>query len=350
MAYKSSICTVSLGRAFAGHGLEHKLDMAQKYGFQGIELFYEDLEHATKSLLGDCSEPNLLTAARHTRHWCAARHLEIICLQPFMHYGGLVDRERQRKQLVEINFWIELAHALGTDLILFPSSFLPADHLTKELSCLVRDFQDAADAGMRSAPTVRFAFEALCWGTQVHTWEDSWRVVAAVNRPNFGLCLDTFNIAGRTFADPAARSGRTWNSNATLERSMKRLMEQVDVGKLFLVQVADAERLEQPLDKRHHFYNAEQPARMSWSRNCRLFYGEAGLRGYLPVKAVLQTVLHGLGYKGWMSFEVFHRKLADRDAATPEYLAARASQSWTRLARDLALEVNDSPSVVRAVL
>ncbi|OAA56097.1 3-dehydroshikimate dehydratase [Cordyceps fumosorosea ARSEF 2679] len=331
---------MSLGRAFAGHSLEHKLDMAQKYGFRGIELFYEDLEHVAKAMPGQDTAANLVGAASQVRRWCDARKLEIICLQPFMHFGALLDREKQKRDLATVALWCELARTLGTDLILFPSSFLPATQLTNDRAVLVKDFQDAADIGLRTTPApIRFAFEALCWGAQVNSWEASWDVVAAVDRPNFGLCLDTFNIAGHVFAEPAAPGGRRPGCDADLERSLQRLAARVDASKVFLVQVADAERLERPLvDERHPFYDAAQPARMSWSRNCRLFYGEDRRRGYLPVRRILQTVLHGLGYRGWVSFEVFHRRLTEEDAAVPEESAARASWSWARLVHDLSLE------------
>ncbi|EGX91843.1 3-dehydroshikimate dehydratase [Cordyceps militaris CM01] len=329
---------MSLGRAFAGHSLEYKLDMAQKYGFRGIELFYEDLEYMAKSLPGQDATANLLAGASQVRRWCDSRGLEIICLQPFMHFGGLLDRDKQKKDLATITLWTALAHRLGTNLILFPSSFLSAPQLTNDRAVLVRDLQDAADVGLRATPPVRFAFEALCWGTQVNAWEDSWSVVSAVARPNFGLCLDTFNMAGHIFAEPAAAGGCRAHADADLECSLQRLMARVDVAKVFLVQVADAERLAAPLDERHAFYSAEQPSRMSWSRNCRLFYGEEHLGGYLPVKRILQTVLHGLGYRGWVSFEVFHRRLTESDGAVPEEFAARASGSWAKLVRDLSLE------------
>ncbi|OAA44703.1 3-dehydroshikimate dehydratase [Beauveria brongniartii RCEF 3172] len=314
--------------------------MAQKYGFKGIELSYEDLQHVAAVMPGGCSPPNLLAAARQTRRWCDTRKQEIICLQPFMHFGGLLDRSKAEKDLETIELWADLASTLGTNLILLPSSFLPATQLTDNMSVLVDDFQNAADIGLRKSPTVRFAFEALCWGTRVNAWEDSWKIVSAVNRPNFGLCFDTFNIAGHIFADPATPGGCQPNADANLQGSMQRLMALVDdISKVFLVQVADAERLEKPLDdEAHPFYDAEQPARMSWSRNCRLFYGEDRLGGYLPVKRILQTVVQRLGYRGWLSFEVFHHRLTESDGAVPQLFAARASWSWARLVRDLSLE------------
>ena len=53
MSYKLGITSMSLGRATAGHSLTHKLNMAQKYGYKGVELFYEDLCEEAAEVKGD---------------------------------------------------------------------------------------------------------------------------------------------------------------------------------------------------------------------------------------------------------------------------------------------------------
>lgn len=332
---------MSLGRCFAGHALPHKLDMARKYGFEGIELFYEELVDLTTTMPGGNTSSNQLAAARIIRQLCDARGLAIIALQPFMHYEGLVDRELHWRRLEEMQLWVQLVRVLGTDLILLPSSNLPSEQMTEDKGVIVNDMLAVAEVGLQQTPVVRFAFEALCWGTRIDTWEQSWDVVQRVNRPNFGICLDSFNIAGRIYADPAASTGRTANSDEAVIKSMETLISSVDLNKVFLLQVADAERLSQPLDQAHPFYNAEQPSRMSWSRNARLFYGESQYGGYLPVKAILDTIVNGLGFQGWLSFEVFNRRLVDTDKEVPEEMARRASQSWAKMKRDLSLQVEE---------
>lgn len=84
---RHSIASMSLGRA-AFHKLPHKLDMAQKYGIEGIELFYEDLEVFAREKYHDTTSESLLRAASDIHALCSARGLEIVCLQPFMHYEG----------------------------------------------------------------------------------------------------------------------------------------------------------------------------------------------------------------------------------------------------------------------
>lgn len=331
---------MSLGRSFAGHSLPHKLELAAHHGFRGIELFYEDLYDFSKTVSSrdKPNGPDQLAAAAIIAKTCSSLSLSIICLQPFMHYEGLISRSLHDERIQEMSLWLDLAHTLGTDLILLPSSNLPEEQITNDMDLIVRDFQEIADMGLQRTPVVRFCFEALCWGTRVSTWEESWEVVQRVARSNFGLCLDSFNIAGRIYADPKSATGCAPDSTTALSRSLRRLVTTVDVSRLFLVQVADGERLYSPLNESHPFYNVEQPARMSWSRNARLLYGEEQYGGYLPIQAIMDAIVHGLGFKGWLSFEVFNRRLTEKDEQVPLEMAQRAARSWSRLTQDLRLD------------
>ncbi|PTB62517.1 xylose isomerase-like protein [Trichoderma citrinoviride] len=324
--------------------------MARKYGFQAIELFFEDLLEVAKSMAGGDPTSNQLAAAAIVRQLCDDRKLSILCLQPFMHYEGLVDRQLHQKRLEDAKFWVRLAHILGTDLILLPSSFLPPSEVSPDMDVIVQDMVEIADVGLGASPVIRFSYEALCWGTRVDTWERSWEVVQRVDRSNFGICLDTFNIAGRIYADPSVSSGQTENCDEAIEASLRGMITSVDPRKLFLVQMADAEKLAQPLDSSHPFYNSEQPARMSWSRNARLFYGESHLGSYLPVKRILDVIIRDIGYQGWLSFEVFNRALLERDERIPEMMARRAAQSWKLMERDLGLEHSSMGYKAQALL
>jgi 4-hydroxyphenylpyruvate dioxygenase len=164
------------------------------------------------------------------------------------------------------------------------------------------------------------------------------------------MCLDTFNIAGRIYADPASPTGRTPDAEEAVRESISRLVAEVDVSKVFYVQVVDAERLQTPLVEGHAFYNSQQPARMSWSRNCRLFYGERDLGAYLPVKEIASAFFHGLGYQGWVSLELFNRRMADDGPEVPEELALRGAVSWAKLVRDMDLgKTPDYPNTSRRV-
>ncbi|KAH7079898.1 xylose isomerase-like protein [Paraphoma chrysanthemicola] len=330
---------MSLGRCYAGHDLSHKLSMAAKHGLEGIELFYEDLVgHA-----GSSSPSDLITAAASVHELCLSLGLEIICLQPFMHYEGLKDRQRHAERIQEMKLWMELAHILGTDLIQVPSSFLSKEQISPDTDLIVADLREIADLGLQQTPIIRFAYESLCWGTYVDKWELCWDIVQRVDRPNFGVCLDSYNILGRIYADPTAESGCTQNAEQEARESTQRLVERIrpHKEKIFFIQIVDAERLEQPLLPGHPFYNPEQPARMSWSRNCRLFYGESDRGAYLPVKDVAHAILNEIGFDGWVSMELFNRVMERKDHAVVEELAARAGVSWEKLVNDLQLNVSE---------
>jgi 4-hydroxyphenylpyruvate dioxygenase len=235
----------------------------------------------------------------------------------------------------KLGLWVQLAHVLKTDIIQIPANFLPAEFVTDDIDLIVADLRRVADFGLAQSPPIRFAYESLCWSTRVDTWEGCWDVVKRVDRPNFGMCLDTFNIAGRIYADPASPTGRMPGAEQAVRESVRRLVAEVDVSKVFYVQVVDAERLQNPLVEGHSFYSPDQPARMSWSRNCRLFYGERDHGAYLPVKDIALAFFHGLGYEGWVSLELFNRRMADRGAEVPEELARRGAVSWSKLMRDI---------------
>ena len=311
--------------------------MAAKHGLEGIELFYEDLlDHAVSKFDSD-----LFAAAASIRNICDSLNLEIICLQPFMHYEGLLDRAKHDERIEEVKVWMDLTKILRTDTIQVPSSFLSRDQISEDFDLIASDLRELADLGLQQTPVIRFAYESLCWGTHVDLWESCWDIVQRVDRSNFGICLDTFNILGRIYADPTSETRTTPNAEQQVRDSIKRLVEQIKPHreKIFFIQMVDAERLDQPLTSSHPFYNSEQPARMSWSRNCRLFYGEKDHGGYLPVKDVAEAIIKEIGYDSWVSMELFNRVMNRTEKNIPEQLAERAASSWERLVNDLQLDI-----------
>jgi 4-hydroxyphenylpyruvate dioxygenase len=334
---RPSIASMSLGRA-KHHRLDAKLDQAQRFGFEGIEVFYEDLEHlATTSTLPSPDGPppthtSLLAAARSLRALCDARGLTVTVLQPFMHYEGLLSRTAHAARLADLALWCELAHQLGTDLILIPSTFLAASETSGDMDVLAADLAEAADLAMRADPPVRIAYEALAWGTWVNTWEQCYELVCRVDRTNFGMCVDTFNFAGRVFADPAAECGQTVGAMGAMAESLATFARVVDVRRLFLVQLVDGERLGRAIEEG---CPDGQPARMTWSRGHRLFYGEESRGAYLPVRQIMETVVNRVGYEGWVSAELFSDDLWKEGEEVPAEMAMRAAVSWRKLLRDL---------------
>lgn len=256
---------------------------------------------------------------------------------PFAHCEGLLSSTAKTKKLDELKLWFEIATALGTDIIQIPSTF-ETEGMTGDLEVIVSDLKEIADLGAQQTPPFRFAYENLCFGTFNSKWEDAWAVVKGVDRENFGLCLDTFNIAGSGWADPSSPDGKLQNADLIFKESLARMVRELDVNKIFYVQAVDAERLQRPLDKHHPFHVDGMRPRMSWSRNARLFMCEEERGGYLPVIDVLKAICDGLGYKGWISMEFFNRSLTYGGAHVPVEHAARAMKSWGRLARVMGWE------------
>ncbi|KAJ3493050.1 hypothetical protein NLG97_g4984 [Lecanicillium saksenae] len=340
MSCKLAITSISLGRGTAGHDFAHKMSMAQQNGIEGVELFHEDLLVIAQSLPGGATKSNELEAARIIYSICQQRSIKVICLQPFWHYEGLADRCKHLEHIEKLNFWFLLAKALGTDMIQIPSSFLPATELSNDHQLAVDDLRKVADLGLAQTPPIRFVYEALAWGTRINTWEQSWEMVQMVDRPNFGLCLDTFNIAARVWADPTMKGCRTEDADDALELSLARMVQTVDVARVFCVQVVDAEKLTEPLLPGHEFHDDSQPPLMSWSRNCRLFYGERDKGAFLPIRRLSEIIFDGLGYEGWVSMELFHRRMADSEFDVPEQLATRAAVAWKKLIRDVHVKAS----------
>ena len=325
---------MSLGRAWV-HALPEKLARASEAAYKAVDIIYEDLEYAANSH-GEASPENLLVGAGEVRKLCNAHSLTIVGLQPFLFYEGLTDRSEHAKKIEKLKLWFQLVKALGTDIIQIPTNFL-TENITGDMEFIVQDMVEVADLGQQENPPVRFAYENLAWGTYIDTWDRMWEIVRRVDRPNFGCCLDTFNIAGRIWADPASITGTTPNAASDLKQSIERLVRTVDVRKVFYVQVVDAERMQSPLIEGHPFHVEGQPARMSWSRSARLFLYEQERGGYLPVVDVARAILKDLGYNGWVSMELFSRTMSDPDQTVPFTHAQRGITSWNKLCQELNL-------------
>lgn len=344
--WKPAIATVSLGAA-ALHSLPAKIDAAANNGKQGLELFHDDLAQYAKALRSQSTAPARtdrefeIDAAHAIRDLCAARGLQVLALQPFRNYEGLLDPAQHAERLDELKHWVDLTRALGDSLfILIPSSFLDSSQTTGDHARIAADLAEAADLAF---PT-RIAYEALAWGTHVNTWEDCWSLVKQAERPNLGICLDTFNIAARVWADPRSESGRLpAHADKELSESMARLVREIETDRVYMVQLADGERV----DPGSSFLQDKTlPTLLAWSRNARLFPCEEERGGYLPIREVADACLNGIGYAGWVSMEVFSRTLLEDDPLVPSEHAVRASRSWQRVLGMLGSKSEKTEAVV----
>lgn len=336
MTYKLAIASHSLGRASV-HDLETKLNQAAKYGYVGVEVFFEDLELIAKSCPGGFTPENQIRAAAHFKTLCDERRLEIMALQPFLMYEGMKDRDQQKRLIEKMKLWLKLAKILGTDVIQIPSNFLLDGSTTGDRDVIVADLREVCDLGLQETPIVRMAYEGMAWAPHVSSWEDVYNIVEAVDRPNFGMVLDTFHIAARVWGDPSSDGGKVSTGDQDLKSSLESLVERVDVNKILYIQLADAEFMDPPIQEGHPWQESSaHPPRMTWSRNGRLFPFEKG--GYLPVMEMTKSIIEGLGYKGWISMELFSRSMAAEGNSVPEEHARRGREAWDKVKNSLRLE------------
>ncbi|KAI1123864.1 xylose isomerase-like protein [Nemania abortiva] len=242
----------------------------------GIEVFYEDLEYLARKLSAtqNPTAEQLLQAAEHVHYLCESVGIEIIGLQPFLFYEGLVDRRKHGQLIEKMELWLQLAQKLGTDTIQIPVNFLP-DQLTGDYGTIAFDLREVADMGAKEDPPVRFAYENLCWSTHIDTWEKVWDICKRVGRPNFGTTPD---------------------AEADLQASLQAMTREVDVNKVFYIQIVDAERMLTPL-----------------------------------------AIIHELGYKGWVSMELFSRTMSMQGLKVPAQHSARGITAWRKLEQRLGL-------------
>jgi 4-hydroxyphenylpyruvate dioxygenase len=134
----------------------------------------------------------------------------------------------------------------------------------------------------------------MAWSTHINTWELSWEIVSKVNRPNFGLLLDTFHIVAKTYVDPTIEGNVKPDGHEELRASMDRLVSGIiPPERVFFCQAADGERLEP-----HQLTGISMHPLMYWSRNCRLFPLEEG--SFLPAVEVVAAFAKAGFSDTWM--------------------------------------------------
>ncbi|EPQ32014.1 uncharacterized protein PFL1_00212 [Pseudozyma flocculosa PF-1] len=325
--------SASLGRHAARHGLEAKIAALREAGYHGIEIHFECLQNEARRLfsldsaVAPCAE-QLYAAARSVRARCEAASLQIICLEPFLHYPGLLPTSRRDERLAEVPMWFTLADLLGTDMIQVASAMFGGPFVSNDESRIVEDLTILADMGLRWPRPKFWAYEAMCFGHCTTTWEQAWRQVQRVDRPNFGIVMDTFQILGAIYADPTSVDGKHVGADEAVEATLTKLRDTFEGpanaanrSKIFFMQLGDARKMDPPLSEESDIFDASQHAnvKMCWARMHRLFPGE----GYMPAQRIAQVILQDCGWRGWVSAEYFNADTFTDDAAFPAQAACR---------------------------
>ena len=171
--------------------------------------------------------------------------------------------------------------------------------------------------------------------THATTWSTVWEIVKLANRPNIGLCLDTFQTAGGEWGDPTTSSGKIEGmSSEELEKryadSMTDLAQTIPKEKIYLLQLSDAYKPPSPFSPKPDDSGLRPRGR--WSHDFRPMPFDGG---YLPIVAMTKAVLD-TGFRGWFSMEIFDggkdgkgKPITDLGAFT-----SKAMQSHKRLVRE----------------
>jgi len=242
----------------------------------------------------------------------------------------------QKMDLVAKRF--PFMRAFDTDLTFICSNVRTDSGVTADFQTVVRDLQEVSDMATEYARhdggrMIKIGYEGLSWARR-NTWSSTWEVVRAVNRPNFGLILDSFNLLAIEFADPYAQDGGGMLYSTREEAldvlcsSLSSFIATVPADKIFFVQLADA----QLVDPRTFLPPSDEeiPRLQPWSRTSRLYPMEQHLGGYLPIDIVTAAIL-ATGYRGPLSLEVFAKSLHEPDHSVPKQHAKRGIEGLNRL-------------------
>lgn len=325
LSNKWAVASVSLGR-HPSHSLERKLQAAKNNDFSGIELVYNDLlVHAASH-----NQPTRASAVQ-IRDLCHRLSLEILTLNPFKNFEGNCSVSVQER-LAIADEWFEVAVDVGTSIIQIPSQFL--ENSTGDVAVIVPELRTLADSA--AAHGLKIAYEAVAFARHNALWQDSLRIVEAVNRPNFGLCLDSFHIHARIWGDACVPSGMLPHAMENLAKSMEEFLQKCPREKILYIQLSDASRFTPPLTDASPLLDdlEVRDSRLAWSRNFRPFPIEEP--GYFPVVDIARIWLLDYGWDGWLSLEGFLSETEEQSNG-PEVMARRARDSIAKLYAQLSI-------------
>ncbi|TXS47907.1 bifunctional sugar phosphate isomerase/epimerase/4-hydroxyphenylpyruvate dioxygenase family protein [Streptomyces sp. OR43] len=278
---RTSIATVSVSGT-----LTEKLNAVARAGFDGVEIFENDL-------LGSPLSPERI------RERAADLGLELFLYQPMRDVEGLpADAFARSMRRAEHKF--RVMRRLGVDTVLVCSS----------VSAHARDDDALAAAQLRELAEladeygIRVAYEALAWGRHVNTYDHAWRIVEAADHPALGVCLDSFHILARG-SDPAGFAS-------------------IPGEKIFFVQLADAPLMGMDV--------------LQWSRHHRCFPGQGDFDLAEFVRSVVRS-----GYDGPLSLEVFNDVFRQADSGRTAIDARRSLTALQEAAGVLRLPAAVEP-------
>lgn len=248
---RTSIATVCLSGT-----LEEKLHAAARAGFDGVEIFEQDL------IVSPLSPESV-------RSLSADLGISLDLYQPFRDFEG-VDDSQFEINLRRARAKFELMERLGIQTMLLCSNAATATNSSDEQAA-----QQLNRLGVLADEyAIDVAYEALAWGRFVSEYDHAWRIVESADHPRIGTCLDSFHILSR---------------GTNLDR-----LRDIPGDRIFYLQLADAPALSIDV--------------LSWSRHHRVFPGE----GSWDLPDFLSRIA-ATGYAGPVSLEVFNDSFRQAD-------------------------------------
>lgn len=242
---KTSIATVTLSGT-----LSEKLEAAANAGFQGVEIFENDLTQSDMN-------------AREVGQYATDLGLDIIALQPLRDFEAMPDKQRQQ------NFFrarkkFDVMQELGAQQLLICSNVSP--HAMNDPVRAAHDLHELAELAQQEG--LYIGYEALAWGRYVKDYDQAWDIVGQADHDHLGIVLDSFHIFAR-------------------DLNLDVLRDQIPEHKIALAQLADAPNLEMEV--------------LYFSRHFRCFPGQGGM----PIQDFVQC-LKDKSYQGYWSHEIFN--------------------------------------------
>lgn len=242
--FQTSIATISLSK----NSIYNRINELKNAGFDSFELMENDL-------------PEMMQNITQFRDTITSMGVKISIFQPIRDFDGSWDGFDTR--LAFFNKRLEIMKYLGVDLVLICSN-CSNDEFDKERT--IKQLRIASELAEKS--NIKIAYEALSWSSSVSTLEQNWEIVQRVDKPNFGICIDSFHIF-------------IHNSNIQLISTMKE--------KIFFVQLSDSEM------------GLNLPSYLLQSRSYRVLPGQGDFDNLGLLKQ-----LKIAGYNGPVSLECFN--------------------------------------------
>jgi 4-hydroxyphenylpyruvate dioxygenase len=264
--------------------LEKKIEAAARAGFDGIEVFREDLVDF------DGKPADVARLARSAR-------IDILSLQSLRDFEARPAKDRDWSRRRALRF-LDLAGEIGAPLLVVCAN-TRADTLDDEARA-AEDLAWLADEAKGRG--LRIGYEALSTSQVVRTYAQAWRIVKRADRENLGLIVGAVHTL-------------------VMRESFAALSE-IPAERLFMVHMADAPRM-------------NMDARLL-TRHFRVFPGQ----GEQPVGA-LYAQLRKIGYAAPLSLEIFN----DQVRAMPPNTVADDGIRSIRLLEEAAYHTADGPGI-----